>query len=102
MNSLEEKTIDSISNEIKDILHKNLDSILSQQVKFELMLKNIPFVKNILNENVDLRNKCHTLEVKLLEKKVYDKVNNDEKIELKIIDLPNNDIVNLNLLNKFI
>ena len=62
------------------------------------MLKNIPFVKKIIEENNNLKNKCHTLEVELLEKKVISNVN--EKVELKIFDLPSTDLNNYSTLSQ--
>ena len=98
LNNTHLQKINTISNEIDNVLHKHLDSLLSQQSNFEFMLKNIPFVKNIIDENNNLKNKCHTLEVELLEKKVVSNV--DEKVELKIIDLPGTDVNNYTTLEK--
>ena len=89
--------VNLISDEIKHVLHKHLDSVLSQQSNFENMIKNIPFVKDIINENNLLKDKCNDLQVKLLEAKVVNNVDNSKNVDLKIIDI--NDKINSNTYN---
>ena len=85
-----------ISNEITNILHLHLDEVFTQQCKFEDMIKNIPFVKNILIENKKFKKKCHDLEIKLLEKSVETTVDDNlqEKLKFTVYDSPKSDLNN--------
>ena len=88
--------VEKISNEITNILHLHLDEVFTQQCKFEDMIKNIPFVKNILNENKIIKKKCHELEIKLLEKSVETAVDDNlqEKLKFTVYDSPKSDLNN--------
>ena len=68
--------------DIEFLIKKRFGKFIEDKEKTESILFDLPIVQNLLLENKNLFNKIKELEIKLLEKKV------DDKVRLKVSEIP--------------